>query len=416
VSLRLAVVLASIAAIGCGAKTGLRAPDAGLDAGRDAGPPVDVGVDAFVPAAACIEVPPMEPPSVLDVDFVARIQEADVYFLVDVTGSMGGEIGEIQRGIEATIAPGIVAAIPNVRLSLGRFADYAAEGFGSNGDDVFRLIRASSADLAAFGVATHDLTLQSGGDPPEAYVPALFFSARGVGAADWVPASSCPAGTVGYPCFARRGARIVLLFTDAEAHGGPSGANPYAGIVPRPPTYDEAVAALRGIGARVIGIFSGTPEDGHGLDDVTALARDTGAVTSDGTPLVFEIGGDGAGLDRSVVDAVQRLVTDVPIAIDLVVEDVPGDAVDATTFVRSVVTNGAVPADGAIDRGDHFEAVRPGTQVSFRILLQNDVLPRQAREQRFRLRVILRGDGVTELDAREYDVVVPAIDGTGCAL
>ena len=53
-------------------------------------------------------------------------------------------------------------------------------------------------------------------------------------------------------------------------------------------------------------------------------------------PLVFDIGGDGAGLDHGVIDAVQRLVTDVPIAIDVVIEDAPGDAVDVTTFVRRV--------------------------------------------------------------------------------
>lgn len=410
--------LALLACAGCGAKTGLRVPpipDAGPDAGRDAAS-VDAGTDAFVPPFACVELPPMAPPTELTLDYVARILDADVYFLVDVTGSMGGEIASIQARIEDTIAPGITRAIPDVRLSLGRFADYPTGDFGSLGDEVFRLVQPSTPDLDTFVAATRRLSLQSGGDPPEAYVPALYFSARGVGAGAFVPPSSCGGAGVGYPCFSRGGARIVLLFTDAEAHDGPGGSNAYTpDITPAPPTYVETVAALRGIGAKVIAIFSGTPDDGNGLDDVTALARDTGAVTSDGTPLVFSIGGDGTGLDSSVIDAVQRLVTDVPISIDLLIEDVPGDAVDVTSFVRGVVTHGATPPDGAIDRGDHFDAVRPGTRVSFRILLANDLIPQTSVVQHFRMRVTLRGDGVTELEVREIDIVVPALGGAGCS-
>ena len=416
-SLRRAVVALTIFASACGAKTGLRVPpipDAGPDAGRDSGRDAMV-VDAFVPAGWCVEVPPMQPPTELRIDFVARIEEADVYFLVDVTGSMGGEIATIQSRIADTIAPGIAATIPDVRLSLGRFADYPFSPYGSDGDDVFRLVQSSTGDLATFVAATHRLALQSGGDPPEAYVPALYLSATGNGIVGFVPGSSCADGTVAYPCFSQRGARIFLLFTDAEAHDGPGRSNQYgADVVPTPPSYNETVAALRSIGAKVIGIFSGTPDDGNGLEDVTALARDTGAVTSDGTPLVFPIGGDGAGLGESVVDAVRTLVTDVPISVDVVLRDAPGDAVDVTTFVRGVVTAGAIPADGAIDRGDHFDAVRPGTRIAFRILLQDDAIPRMATAQRYRMHVILRGDGVTELEVREVDIVVPGLDGSGC--
>ena len=412
------LALTSLLVLGaCGAKTGLRVPprpDGGPDAARDAGADAP-SVDAYVPAPFCVEVPPMEPPRELRIDYVVRIEDADVYFLVDVTGSMGGEIATIQARIEDTIAPGIAAAIPEARLSLGRFADYPLGEYGSGGDEVFRLEQASTSDLATFVAATRRLTLQSGADPPEAYVPALYFSARGQGAIGFVPRPGCPEDSVGYPCFARRGARIVLLFTDAEAHGGPGASNAYgADVSPTPPTYNETVAALRGIGAKVIGIFSGTPDDGNGLSDVTALARDTGAVTSDGTPLVFSIDGDGTGLDARVIDAVRRLVTDVPLAVDLMIEDGAGDAVDVTTFVRSVVTDGASPPEGAVDRGDHFENVRPGTAVSFRILLANDLLPRAAVPQRFRMRVTLRGDGVTALEVREVDVVVPSIGGDGC--
>ena len=62
----------------------------------------------------------MAPPSELAVDYVARIDDADVYFLVDVTGSMGGEIATIQDRIAGTIArdPELLAAARVIRDDL----------------------------------------------------------------------------------------------------------------------------------------------------------------------------------------------------------------------------------------------------------------------------------------------------------
>lgn len=420
--------LALPALVACGAKTGLFAPDAQvdgsvMDAGTDASVPVDAfvpPVDAFVPPDRCIEVPPREPPRSVDVSFVSRILSAEVYFLVDVTGSMGDEINEIRARLRDTIVPGIVAQIPDVRFSVGRFADFPVEPYGSDGrsgspaDDVFRLEQRSTGDLAAVQRGIDRLTLQSGGDIPESAVEALYVSATADAPSRLVPPRSCPPGTVGYPCFEREGSRIFLLFTDAPMHNGPSGVEPYGSRLGfRAHTYEETVIALRGIGAKVLGLYSGDRFD-TGLDHLQLVARDTGAVRPDGTPIVFDIGTRGGSLGPDVVEAVRTLVEEVPIDVDALTEDWPGDMVDATDFVTGIVAVSAEPPSGATRLPDRFADVRPGTRVSFSILLANERFERLEVPQVYRMVVVLRGDGVTRLSETIVDIVVPAIDGDGC--
>jgi len=95
----------------------------------------------------------------------------------------------------------------------------------------------------------------------------------------------------------------------------------------------------------------------------------------------------------------------------VMVEDYPLDDFDATEFVERVRTAGAMPADGAIDLGDRFEEVRPGTRVNFRVILFNDFLPQTDVAQEFFLWVVLRGDEVTRLRETLLRVVVPPRGG-----
>lgn len=419
----------ALALVACGSKTGLFAPDAQvdaspMDAGRlDAFVPPDVfvpPVDAYVPPDVCIEVPPREPPRSVEVSFVSRILSAEVYFLVDVTGSMDGEIRQIRDHLRDTIIPGIAAQIPDVRFSVGRFADFPVEPYGSDGrsgspaDDVYRLEQRSTGDLDAVQRGIDRLALQSGGDIPESAVEALYVSATADAPSRLVPPRSCPTGTVGYPCFQREGSRIFLLFTDAPMHNGPGGAEPYGPRLGfRSHTYDETVIALRAIGAKVLGLYSGDSFDG-GLDHLQRVARDTGAVRPDGTPIVFDIGTDGASLGPDVVEAVRTLVEEVPIDVDALTEDWPTDEVDATEYVAGIVAVAAEPPSGATRLPDRFVGVRPGTRVRFSVLLENERFERLDYPQVHRLVVVLRGDGVTRLSETIVDIVVPAIDGDGC--
>lgn len=404
--------------VACGSKSGLRVPeydwDAGMDAGVDGG--FDAGLDAGPVPDECIELPFGEPPRQLPITFVAQIVSADVYFLVDVTGSMGDEIAQIQEGLTARIIPGLAAQIPDVRFSVGRFADFNVPsfGYGSDGDDVFRLVQESTSDVDVVVGAVNRLATQSGGDTPESMIEALYLSATGEGLGSWAPSARCPEGTVGYPCWRPTGSPIILAFTDAPSHNGPGGAESYDPMAfargPQPHTYEQAVNALRMRGAKVLGLNSGDFGE-TGRDHLEALARDTGAIRPDGTPIVFDIRTDGSLLGDAVIEAVRTLVDDVPIDVDVLLEDWPFDEVDATMFVERIEAVSAMPPDGATRRRDHFEDVRPGTRVNFRILFFNESIPQTDEVQRFYLHVILRADGITRLQETLLEIVVPPRGG-----
>lgn len=419
------LLVAGALAAGCGAKSGLTVPE--YDAGPPDAPPrpdaplpdVPIPPDVpFVPPDVCVELPPREPPEFVEVSFISRVSTADVYFLVDVTGSMGEEITGIQEALRGVLVPGIAAEIDDVRFSVAQFADFPREPYGSSGtDEVLRLLVGSTSDVTAVQDAVNRLTLQSGNDGPECSVEALYLSASGEGLPGFVPPRSCPVATsVGYPCFRREGTPIVLLFTDAPSHNGPFGANPYDPVVLgglRPHSYDDAVRELRGIGAKVLGLFSGGG-DREALEFLQTLARDTGAVRPDGSPVVFDIGTDGRRLEGSVIEAIRTLVDEVPIDIEIRTEDEPGDAFDALEFVTGVETIAARPPSGAVQLADRFLDVTPGTEVSFRVYLANERIERTEEVQRYRLRVVLIGDGAARLRDTVVEVVIPSRDGEGC--
>lgn len=367
-------------------------------------------------AEVCVEVPYREPIAPLDVSFTAQIVSADIVLLLDATGSMRNELRQIRRKLRSPIVPELLATIPDVEIGVATVQDF---GLWYRDDEPFRLLQPMTSDLDAVEDALDAIELGNGGDHAEAQVEALYQIATGAGLEGWIPPADCPRHTAGYPCFRRDGARIVLLFTDALFHGGPSGEWPYADEIAAfgLASYEQAVRALRRIGARVLGLYGGLRlrEPEH-RTDLEAVARDTGAVRPDGEPIVFDIGSDGDWLDEGVVETVQQLVQEVPMDIDLLVEDYVGDEVDATRFVERIEAVRARPAGSGRASGEHFDAVQPGTRVTFRVHLRNDVVPRAEFPQRLLFRITLRGDGAVRLDSRLVQAVVPALGSAeGCS-
>ena len=394
--------------------------------------------------------------------FGTAINQADVYFLVDMTGSMRGERTNLITGLVGTIIPGIQAEVPNVQFGAGGLDDYPCSTLdgcggsygGANDLPYYNLrdIAPFDEDLGSWSIAagpttcpsnpaTSDigtisgspngrpdileavegLPCHSGADGEESYVPAMYSTASGDGLT-WPtgsipPRGACPTypdetgSRVGYPCFRPGSLPIILLFGDWAFHNDPTGAASYSF---GGPSYADTLAALTGIGARVIGIFSGTT----GRDDYESVARDTGAVRADGSPLVFDIDSTGSGLDSTVVDAVRDLVGGTPQDVDTETENVAGnpDDFDATLFIKSIIPlegyNGGVsgPMPGVTYESKDmttFYQVIPGTQVDFTIDFWNDVRMPAETAQVFRARIIVMGNGVARLDQREVYIVVP---------
>jgi hypothetical protein len=412
ISLLFVLVLLSF---GCGAKTGLDAPDAEMDATNvpDAS---DAGID--VP---CVEIPLDGGPIDLPLSTEAEVGRADVLFLIDTTASMQDEIDRIRDQIRDRLAPAIERTLRDTRIGVATFADFPVEPFGDPdaGDVPFRLLSQMTDDLARIQAAVSSIDLGNGRDEAESQVEALYQVATGEGLGSWVaPSFGCPLGGLGYPCFREDALPVVLLFTDAPFHEGEGGRLPYSRLTPRPHVYSEAVAELNALGIKVMCFNSGDSGAGATLTDLRNIAMDTGAIGLDGQPLVFDVGRRGENLGTEVVSAIETFAAAIEFDVDtLLLDPDPRDGIDPRDFVDAVLAIRAIPADGvaSIEReAGVFRGVVSGTDLLFQLRLRNDAIVPGPTARRFRLEIIFRGDGRTRLDRRIIDIVIPGADGSGC--
>jgi hypothetical protein len=359
--------------------------------------------------------------------FSTEIQKADVFFLMDTTGSMTGAIDNLRASLSTTIIPRISTVIPDVWFGVGRFDDYPQTPYGNPSMDVvFQLMQRMTGDVTAAQVGVNALDLHHGYDGPESHVPALYAAATGSGFGSFLaPQDSCATDEIGYPCFRSDSIPIVIMFTDAPMHNGPAGVNPYADVTPTPPTFDDAVEALGAIHAKVISIIN---DGGYGdtVAHATAMTTATGAVDSTGSPLIYVIPHDGTGLGTEVVNGVEALAEQVPIDISALARDHTADTVDATQFIDRIVANtvggvadprdptkvcpGSLPVDDTDGdtTPDIFTDILPGTNVCFDIHpARNETVEPTDEPQVFIAYVDVLADEVTVLDTREVFFMVP---------
>ena len=185
------------------------------------------------------ELPYGGPAEIDPLDINVQVRTADVYFLMDTTGSMGGEISNLQSGLTSGsyisgCGGGIIGAIrctiPDAWFGVGFFDDYPISPFGSagSGDQVYRNRQNITASVSAAQTAVNGLSRHYGADGPESHTQALWAVATGGGLGGYLsPQSGCAAGRWGYPCFRDGTIPIVIMFTDAPFHNGPYGYDYY---------------------------------------------------------------------------------------------------------------------------------------------------------------------------------------------
>lgn len=183
--------------------------------------------------------------------------DADVLFLTDTTGSMGGYISTI-KAVFSPLATSITALLPSVTFnwaaaSYKDYEDGAPYTAGIKVDSTF------NASIAAVQAAINGWSAGGGGDGPEQNLSALKISAE-----EWLTTFS-----------GRANAQKILIW-GGDIYGWEDGAkgNPY-------PKLNETISALVAAGVKVFGINSqgagaGIDGDGGSGPQASAICNATG--------------------------------------------------------------------------------------------------------------------------------------------
>jgi hypothetical protein len=273
---------------------------------------------------------PGETESVLVDSLTFGLHKLDVYFLVDLNGTMAGELATLVD--EITGSTDYIGATPcvdadddgtpdphgrglieaarcfadDVRFGAGYFRELPFAPHAAAGEVAYGHLQDIAADAALtesalMGLSVRDLSAFA--DEPTSAIVALEALATrdgfnlGLSGPSLDARTSCPAGTRGYPCFRDDAMLLVVLLSDRPIHNGPSG-NPYAAsysIYPAPATTVDQAAQT------AVGTFA----DPFVLGDVTATFRQFTGVTSGASTVGATTVSCGAA--DATADAVHRL-------------------------------------------------------------------------------------------------------------
>ena len=403
------------------------------------------------------------PPQERDLQFGTTIRVADVFFLTDTTGSMGGTLSNVQRTV-ATAGTGLIdrigLTIPDAWVGGGQHDDFPFGGYGSTPDEPFILAIGMTPPGRAADVRTafNGIMLHGGNDGPESQTEGLYQIVTG-GGGTWMGSAGFGGGSTytmrryvgdcldtgwGAPCFREAALPIIVHFSDICSHNGPpdddsASCDPYVGITPAPSTWEDMIRAMNVRGAKYIGINA---SGGTRCETVVApggyspcwfmkrTAEETGSVDLDSNPLVYNLpnGADISTFSDTVVGAINTVATRVPLDVDTGLRDDPSDArmVDARRFIKrrqpACISTGTVDcwieptgvlhaeAVATYDTSTFFGVV-PGTLVTFRITFQNDFYEGGTSAEVYIAFIDVRGGGAAVLDTRQVIVVVPANSG-----
>ncbi len=246
--------------------------------------------------------------STVTVVYDTQIQQADVMFILDETGSMQGTLDAV-AGSFGSVAGVAAGLIPDLTFGVASFDDYNQPPMGSYPDKPYHHRQQQTSDLGAAQAALDSLWAGGGWDWPESTVEALYQAATGFGydqncngvydpATDVLPfragpldafggtggqrySSSVPGtGQLGGNGFREGAVPILVYTTDATVRNasppygqGPKGATPPLGCAPDA-TAPLLGAALAEINAKAIGVTART-NDALGAMQGIAAATDS---------------------------------------------------------------------------------------------------------------------------------------------
>lgn len=346
-----------------------------------------------------------------ELTFSTDVKAMDVFFNMDTTGSMDGEVSNLQTSLTSTVIPGIEAQVPNTEFGVGAYEDFPVSPYGETSctygalggpDQPFELFTEITADVAAVQAAVNSLgiggnAIGCGNDGPESAIEGMYQIATGDGLAGpgltSVPANASGIGGVG---FRENSMPVVVNITDAVSHdAGPSACFgvQYTNASVTAVAHDEAetMAALNAICARVIQVATASGASCTAQADGIRWNNATGAVVppeawdvaghppgcaagqcctgTNGSgvapdaaglcPLTYLASSSGAGVDDSIVGGIEMVARYSPFDVnrewDGVTTDNDGLALPAGTntadFIKAVtpLSHGVVPVPGVAD-------------------------------------------------------------------
>ena len=378
--------------------------------------------------------------------FETKVRQADVYFLIDNSWSMGGQIDGVRNTLQDVIFPGLTAAIPDVHVGVGgfdscperlegetstnRINNCVAISNGSNVTDDLNLLRA----------ALGDMTPNCGTREP--YGQSVWLFATG-DTSRWpaLAERNCAPGETGYACVRPDSLPIVVVIGDEPYSQGarcgsfedrtPEGRTTISGFVP---TEGEVGGALASIGGKIV-VMGNTARS----QEWETISQISGSVDASGQPLLFPEATSGAMIGSDVVAAVDQLSQEIPLDLTARVRDLDDDGIDATDLIDRVEAN---PQGGIADPRDvnrvcvavaasdldgdgvpeTFVDAQVGTPVCFDVVAAtNTTIAPTTEPQVIRAAVDIIADGVTTLDTRTIYFLIPPANDTplscfvGCA-
>ncbi len=367
-------------------------------------------------------------------NFRTSIQYADMYILIDESGSMSGEMESIKKALSTAVDTltcddyGVACfgtancdqgqvcgaggtCIQNPRASGCIESFYTGYGLYDENFSHFVGIQPDPS------VTVASLPTKASGGSSEKVYDALSCMADRTYCAD---DSACEIGTESCVGFRDDAVRIVVNVTD---EGDACSENSSTAPQTCPPKEDQAVEALLKGKVTYVGVNSNDTVDGS--NDVrtqnlmNGLTERTMSVNGEGDPLWFR-GADEMAAD-AIVEAIQDVVKNVPLRVSIDPQETQDDPGDIMHIIDKIQVNNsgendctALPnvedSDGdGLD--DTFSGVVPGTPVCWDVsIFDNETIPPIDEPLVYRLRMIVRGNEAIIDERTAYFLIPPKIE------
>jgi len=334
-------------------------------------------------------------------DFSTDITKADILFLIDLSGSMDGEIANLKSGINNTLIGSIKSKIPDVGFGIATFEDY--DDYPDKGTRITQFITTNENTIKS---TVNGTNTRSGGWEP--HLNALYYAANGAPHGN-VAAINCSGkeGSIGGACY-RAGALPIMIMMSDEAF-----VTHYNQV-----TSAQTNTAMNSVNAKFIGVDSSSSKVLK--TNYNTISQGTGSVDGSGNQFYYSISTNGSGLSDNIASGVEYLVANVPMLVNTSRESITNpQLVDVTQFIKSVtpikkvlsdMTEISCPTECTTEA---FQNVKPGTTVTFDIDFYNDFYePTTTETTVFRAKINVLGEG-SFLDDREVYIIVPGKEVTG---